>query len=280
VQGGIPQCSELLSRYAALLVKGERALPQDYAEQALREGRAEAEIFYSTPNATSHIDFPSFTSSVARLIGCEPSVPMWPSSFIKFWTLPLWTYFYRLDGPGAKPAACRELYGKFRMWDSLVPMPLLALFVMFSVAMQPLVLLDYLFSPILNLGLPSSAVLPRLKNWRVGAHFHQLSGNGIRLRDGLLPSHGFMLLWALITTCIALLLAHCEIAELAPFLSTVSQAIHAQGTAIFSALLQTAAPPAAVCHWQPGKGCVPAGPGVTCRFKLFALKHCAAQLLP
>ena len=88
-QGGIPQCSELLARYVALLLKGERVLPEDYAKQAMKEGQADTETFYATPNATSLVDFPPFTSSVARLIGCEPSISDFsPPRFAKFWTLP------------------------------------------------------------------------------------------------------------------------------------------------------------------------------------------------
>ena len=253
-QGGIPQCSELLARYAALLVTGERALPADYAQRALDEGRAETEVFYVTPNATSLIDFPSFTSSVARLIGCEPRTPVSPARFLKFWTLPMWTYFYRLRGPGAKPAACAQLYSKFGMFDALVPMPLLALFAIFAAWMQPLLLLDYLLSPLLDCGLPSTAVLPRFRNWRVGAHFHQLSGNRVRLQDGLLPSHGFALLWTL------LLLASGGAVWL-----TVSDAGRSWGlsgeatmASAWASLVDSFdASPTPECHRVRGRGCVP-----------------------
>jgi len=191
-QGGIPQCSEMLARYAALLVSGERTLPSDYADQAIKEGQAEGEVFYTTPNATALLDFSPLISSVARLIGCEPSIPLPPARFVKFWTLPQWVCFYRLNGPGANPEACWKVCDKFNTFDSLTPMPLLAVFTIFALVMQPIMIFDFLFSGFIDFGMSKSAVLPRFSNWRVGGHYHQLSGNKMRFKDLVYPSFGFL----------------------------------------------------------------------------------------
>ena len=199
-QGGIPQCSELLARYIALLLNGERTLPKNYDVQALIEGRAEAETFYATPHTLALVEFSPFANSVARLIGCEPSAPILsPTRFIKFWTLPLWTCFYRLNGPGANPQACWDVVDKYRVKDTLVPMPLLIIFIVFGTLMQPLMILEYIFGPsLLDRGQSSSEVLPRFFHWRVGSHFHQLSGNSLRFTDLLFPSSGWLLAEAIL----------------------------------------------------------------------------------
>lgn len=193
-QGGIPQCSELLARYVALLLRGERILPDDYAEQAIKEGKLETETFYSTPNATSLVEFPPYASSLARLIDCEPSVSlMSPSRFAKFWTLPQWMCFYRLNGPGANPDACWKVVDMYPIFDSMIPMPVLIVFFLYGALMQPLMILDYLASFLIDCNPPSSQALPRFYRWRFGGHFFQLSGNMMRLKDLVAPSFGFLL---------------------------------------------------------------------------------------
>lgn len=192
-QGGIPQCSELLARYVALLLNNERTLPKDYAIKAITEGKAETETFYLTPNATSLVEFPAFSSSIARLIGCEPFAPLLsPSRLAKYWTLPQWVYFYRLNGPGANPEACWEVVDKYQIKDTLVPMPLLVVFFLFGTLMQPLLIIEYFGSKVLDCVPQDSKVLPRFYKWRVGGHLHQLSGNMIRLQDLILPSFGWL----------------------------------------------------------------------------------------
>lgn len=209
-QGGIPQCSELLARYVALLLSSERTLPEDYAIQAIAEGRAETETFYATPNATSLVEFPAFSSSVARLIRCEPYLPfLSPSRLIKFWTLPQWVYFYRLNGPGANPDVCWDVVDKFRITNTFVPMPLLVLFFLFGALMQPLMILEYIFgSTIIDCGLAASEALPRFYKWRVGGHFFQLSGNKLRLKDLLLPSFGWLAIELLLFVVVEGLVTH------------------------------------------------------------------------
>lgn len=201
-QGGIPQCSELLARYVALVLKAERILPKDYAKQALREGQLETETFYSTPNAYSLVEFSPFASSIARLIGCEPSVPKSPTRFVKFWTLPQWMCFYRLDGPGANPNSCWKIVDEYATFEALVPMPLLVVYIIFGALLQLLMIAEFLITTVVD---RDNKKLPRWYKWRVGGHHFQLSGNHMRLRDLINPSFGFLLIEILLLGSLGLL---------------------------------------------------------------------------
>lgn len=75
-QGGIPAVAEMLSRYIALLLRGDRALPVDYANQARRGAIAEKEYYHLSPNLSSLVDYNAIMESVARRIGCEPRLPL------------------------------------------------------------------------------------------------------------------------------------------------------------------------------------------------------------
>ena len=75
-QGGIPAMAEMLSRYIALLLNGERRLPADYAVRASRDATAEREYYFLSPNLNTLVDYNAFLESVARRIGCEPRLPL------------------------------------------------------------------------------------------------------------------------------------------------------------------------------------------------------------
>lgn len=75
-QGGIPALAEMLSRYAALLLRGDRTLPDDYAEQARRDRATEREYYSLSPDLHTLVDYNAFLESVARRIGCEPRLPV------------------------------------------------------------------------------------------------------------------------------------------------------------------------------------------------------------
>lgn len=218
-QGGIPQTSELLARYVSLLIKGDRTLPKNYDIKAILEGRAEEESFYRVPHALALVEYAPYVSSIARLIGCEPSVPLLsPSRYVKFWTLPMWTCFFRLEGPGANPNVCWEVVDKYRVRDTLVPMPLFIIYLAFGMMMQPLMIIEYIFgSTVLDHALPPSQVLPRFYKWRVGGHFHQLSGNELRYSDLIYPSFGWffteVLLFYTVDDAVTLASLHVAIAS-------------------------------------------------------------------
>lgn len=122
-QGGIPQTSELCSRFHALLLNGERSLPANIAEATEAEAQAEAEYYVLSPKLTSLVDWPSFSVSLARMIGCEPRAPwfIWsPITWLKYWLYPMWPCWYRLRGPGAKPETFKVVMNRFPFFSSRV----------------------------------------------------------------------------------------------------------------------------------------------------------------
>ena len=102
--------------------------------------------------------------------------------------------FYRLSGPGANPNSCWEAVDKFGIWDSMIPMPVLAVFFLYAALMQPLMILDKLASLLIDRNLPCTEVLPRFYKLRFGGHFFQLAGNKMRLKDLVAPVNGFLLI--------------------------------------------------------------------------------------
>ncbi|EXJ75294.1 uncharacterized protein A1O5_01990 [Cladophialophora psammophila CBS 110553] len=75
-QGGVPVLAEMLSRYIALLLHGERDLPPDYSAEARRDAAASREYYSLSPSLLTLIDYNAFLESVARRIGCEPRLPV------------------------------------------------------------------------------------------------------------------------------------------------------------------------------------------------------------
>lgn len=122
-QGGIPQTSELCSRYHALLLSGQRELPENVAKITEAEAKAENEFYVLSPKLTSLVDWPSFSLSLSRMIGCEPTAPWFllsPITWLKYWFYPLWPCWYRLRGPGAKPETFHQVMDRFPFYQSRV----------------------------------------------------------------------------------------------------------------------------------------------------------------
>ncbi|KAI0862320.1 hypothetical protein F4860DRAFT_472959 [Xylaria cubensis] len=75
-QGGIPATAEMLSRYIALLLRGEaHPLPADYGSLALRDMADEQEYYSISPGLNSLVDYNAYIESLARRMGCEPKLP-------------------------------------------------------------------------------------------------------------------------------------------------------------------------------------------------------------
>lgn len=89
-QGGIPQMAEMLSRYIALLLRGERSLPADYATRAMRDEKTERDYYFVSPDLSSLVDYNSFLESVARRVGCEPRLPVWCVALFNLHMLSAW----------------------------------------------------------------------------------------------------------------------------------------------------------------------------------------------
>jgi len=119
-QGGIPQLAEMLVRYHALLVAGKRTLPANYAEIAKQEGDQETKYYHYSPGLKALVDYPAFMDTVAQLIGCKPDVPTWylrPYYFFQYWSYPMWSYWFRTKGPGAKPEVLKEVLERFPIYS-------------------------------------------------------------------------------------------------------------------------------------------------------------------
>ena len=181
--GGIPQCSEMVSRYIAQLHLGNRRLPADYAERALAEGAAEAACFNLTPDYRMLVDYMAYMMSVAKLVGCEPATnapQRTAHDAVKYWTFPLWPCFFRTRGVGAKPETAEAVLRHFEPFDALAPMPLVALEVACGFAM-PLVNLASLAADRL-LPTRARAALPRGYRWRL-SKMHFLYENSLTAHD-------------------------------------------------------------------------------------------------
>lgn len=122
-QGGIPACSEMLSRYLGQIWSGEKSLPSNWKEQAQLDKKV-AELWYKEA-ADYHtvMDYPSFMESMAELIGCEirrPSI-FNLKRFIQFYTFPMWPAWYRTRGPGARPELIERDLQNHTMFEAIGP---------------------------------------------------------------------------------------------------------------------------------------------------------------
>jgi len=172
--GGIPQCSEILSRYIAQILTGTNALPQNYAEIAKADGECDLECYHLTPHNHLVVDYHAFMVSVGRLIGCSPYMPYNPIQIVKHWTFPLWPCFFRMRGPGANKEAFDAVLNKFGPFDALAPTPFLIVELLFTFVMPFVNTFSYLFGWIFDIG--KKGTLPRGFTWRM-SKFHFMYNN-------------------------------------------------------------------------------------------------------
>ncbi len=107
-QGGIPACSEMQSRYFALLLSGKRMLPErSELQQLIAEDReAEEKAFYARKYQGTIVSYTPYMDSMAELIGCRPLVrdyvlnPRMVYHLLCGANIPT---AYRLRGPHAMP---------------------------------------------------------------------------------------------------------------------------------------------------------------------------------
>ena len=166
-QGGIPACAEMLSRYLALLLSGERTLPADYAERTKREGADEEALFVRARHSKNLVDYFAFMDSVARLVGCLPDPPSWstPARRIQYWMYPNWPVWYRMNGPGARPDVVERLLAALPLGRAYLPNPFIGLALAFSLMQLPI---DAVTKPTAGL----------TGRWALKAKKHLLHGNG------------------------------------------------------------------------------------------------------
>lgn len=173
-QGGIPQCSELVSRYIAQIYKGQLQLPPNYADLALADGASERACYNQMPYYDVVVDYLSYMMSVAKLIGCTPRpLPPWsrPLDAVKYWTFPLWPCFFRTRGVGAKPGATEFVLSKFGAFDALGPTPLLIVQMICTMMMPFINGFPWVMNSIWPQNVPKNG-LPKTYQWRTSkAHF-------------------------------------------------------------------------------------------------------------
>jgi hypothetical protein len=107
-QGGIPACSEMQSRYFALLCSGERMLPEkEELRQLIAQDRdTEERAFYARRHQATIVSYTPFMDGVAELVGCRPQVrdflfnPRMVYHLLCGANIPT---AYRLRGPHAMP---------------------------------------------------------------------------------------------------------------------------------------------------------------------------------
>lgn len=122
-QGGVPVMAEMLSRYIALLLRGERHLPLDYAAQAKRDATAEREYYSLSPHLNTLVDYNAFLESIARRIGCEPRLPISCTILLNFHLATVLLMALRLCCSSLLPLSLRN---NFLLWAaSIVGMLLL-----------------------------------------------------------------------------------------------------------------------------------------------------------
>jgi len=110
-QGGIPLMAELQARYLAMVLSGERQIPNDLVEAAGRQADRWRREFFVTPNVFGLVNGLRYNEIVSELIGCcppEPNPLLKPRRFAKYWFGHIWPCQYRLVGPGAREEAAEN----------------------------------------------------------------------------------------------------------------------------------------------------------------------------
>ena len=113
-QGGIPACSEMQSRYFALLCSGKRTLPEQGELRRLiaQDREAEERAFYARRSQGTLCSYTSYMDSVAVLVGCRPRLrdflfkPRLAYHLLCGANIPT---AYRLRGPHADPEMAQRV---------------------------------------------------------------------------------------------------------------------------------------------------------------------------
>lgn len=113
-QGGIPACSEMQSRYFALLCSGRRMLPEKNERRRLiaQDRDTEERAFYARKYQGTIVSYTTYMDEVAELVGCRPRVrdflfnPRMAYRLVCGANIPT---AYRLRGPHAEPEMAKRV---------------------------------------------------------------------------------------------------------------------------------------------------------------------------
>lgn len=130
--GGVPACSEMISRYFALLCSGKRELPaRPDMEKRIEEDLAREEMTFSNSKyIRTLVDFSEFLDSVAELIDCAPKLTDYlddPPLLYKLICGSSIAATYRLRGPGADREMARKVILRLPVVRSAVDLALVPL---------------------------------------------------------------------------------------------------------------------------------------------------------
>jgi dimethylaniline monooxygenase (N-oxide forming) len=111
--GGVPACSEMQSRYFALLLSGKRTLPNRAKLERLIEGEAafENEVFFGNPELRTLVHYNRYMIGMSKLIGCSPWRPEIlanPRLAYQVWSGSQIPPIYRLFGPHSDHKTARR----------------------------------------------------------------------------------------------------------------------------------------------------------------------------
>ena len=111
--GGVPACSEMISRYFALLCSGKREPARPDLEKRIAEDvESEETAFAQARHIRTLVDFTAFLDGVAEFVDCAPRLTDHlndPPLLYKLICGSSIAATYRLRGPGADPKMAREV---------------------------------------------------------------------------------------------------------------------------------------------------------------------------
>lgn len=115
--GGVPPCSEMQSRYFALLCSGKRSLPDKAKlyQNIAHDEKFEEERFRLSCNIPSLVHYTGYMDSMAKLIGCMPPKFLLfrnPKVVAKIVFGSQISNQYRLTGPHSDPVIAKEVISK------------------------------------------------------------------------------------------------------------------------------------------------------------------------
>lgn len=103
-EGGVPACSEMQSRYFALLCSGKKSLPDKIrlAELIAQQATYENEVYFGNAELRTLVHYTPYMEDFAKVIGCSPwrpSVFRNPRLVYRLWCGSQMPHIYRLFGP-------------------------------------------------------------------------------------------------------------------------------------------------------------------------------------
>ena len=126
-QGGVPACSEMISRYFALLCSGKLEFPsRSVLEAQIAADADKANQFFSKSKTRTLVEYQQFMESTAELVDCRPRVTDYvndPEFLYKLLCGSNVCFCYRLRGPHADPATARKVIMRLPVVHQAVPGP-------------------------------------------------------------------------------------------------------------------------------------------------------------